>query len=205
MARRHGPTLRRLRLHLLTTDACKYFVAHCQNLLHLDHGDLHSPDHTTHEGLTPADAQNNLPQRHGLVATCQMNLRDPSASSAAAVLECYAETIRAMLRACPQLMTCAGLFTQCTVRRRLINACMPNPRPARVRSAHNGGRQSMSAAYSSEGMDMAAVRTFFADQVFGRHARIGDCWNLQYFYGFTLDAIDWYRSRRSNIRMMLVN
>lgn len=184
VARRHAPTLRRLRLHLLTTDACTDFVSHCHNLLHLDHGDLHSPAHPTKAKLTKG-LRNKLLLRHELVPI-------PYDDAAAAILRCYAETIRAVLRSCPRLMTVAGLFTQCTVRRRLINA-----------EVSSTGRCPMSGSYAREGMNMGLARRFFADHVFGDdHTKIGDCWNLQYFYDFDLSRIDWYSG---NDRMMVEN
>ena len=203
VARRHGPTLRRLRLHLLTTDACKDFVDHCYNLLHLDHGDIHSTAHATHDELTyrcASRGMKQLPLCHQLVAMREMDPaqvpgRFPS-YDAATVLACYAETIRAILRSCPMVMTCAGLFTQCTVRRRLINASMP------MGCAHEG-RRAMSTLYASENTDTCTVRRFFADQVFGHQTKFGDVWNLQYFYGFNLNRISNYNMNHD--RLMVEN
>lgn len=181
VARRHGPTLRRLRLHLLTTDACKDFVGHCHNLLHLDHGDIHSTAHATHDEL--ALRRNQLPLCHQLVVTPEIDksFDQPSRYHATRVLASYAETMRTILRSCPMVMTCAGLFTQCTVRRRLVNASMPTSKPGDI-YAHEG-RRAMYALYEVE-------YVYFADKIFGRHTKFGDVWNLQYFYGFPLGVID---------------
>ena len=190
VARRHGPSLQRLRLHLLTTDACEDFVGHCLKLLHLDHGDVHSTAHATHNELRYYPDKNHPLRylRHEVVGTRGMmgiDQDDATKDTAMMVLKTYAATIRAILRSCPQLMTCAGLFTQCTVRRRLINAGMKCHSQV-VYGGMKSGRESMAAAYAC---GIRFMCQFFADHVFGSETKIGDCWNLQYFYGFQLDGI----------------